>query len=88
MTGNCETLELTDGLGKIKASLSSGAQSSGVSITYKHYSNELIKTYGEIDSEGKTTWHFTDDQPLVGLYGRQTETGIAQLGFITLDTAC
>ena len=25
---------------------------------------------------------------MIGLYGRQTEAGIAQLGFITLDTAC
>lgn len=33
-------------------------------------------------------WTFDDENPLVGLYGRQNEDGITQLGFITLDTAC
>jgi hypothetical protein len=34
------------------------------------------------------SWEFDDENPLVGLYGRQNESGITQLGFITLNTAC
>ena len=33
-------------------------------------------------------WSFSDDNPLVGIYGRQTDSGIIQLGFITLNTKC
>lgn len=89
MTGDCETLELPEGLDKIKATLASAE--SGVSLVYKIRENgvdSLKETYGELDADNMTVWRFDDANPLVGLYGRQTEAGIAQLGFITLDTAC
>jgi len=35
-----------------------------------------------------TEWEFKSENPLVGLYGRQSERGIEQIGFITLDTVC
>ena len=35
-----------------------------------------------------TTWEFTEDYPLVGLYGTETKRGIKEFGFITLDTEC
>merc|ERR1712066_20107 len=44
--------------------------------------------YGNVKLVRRTKWEFNDANPLVGLYGRQTATGITQLGFITLDTAC
>lgn len=86
MTGDCEVLELPEGLDKIKASLNSA--DSGVSIMYKVFDGVLKETYGELNDNNLVEWRFTDENPLVGLYGRQTEAGISQLGFITLDTAC
>jgi len=86
MTGDCEALELPEGLDKIKASLNSA--DSGVSIMYKVFGGALKETYGELNDNNIVEWRFTDEAPLVGLYGRQTESGISQLGFVTLDTAC
>jgi len=86
MAGDCEALELPEGLDKIKASLNSA--DSGVSIMYKVFGGALKETYGELNDNNMVEWRFTDENPLVGLYGRQTETGISQLGFVTLDTAC
>jgi len=88
MTGQCDWLELPEGLDRIKATLTPGA--SAVSIKYRIVDgpNELTTAYGELDQNNKAVWSFDDANPLVGLYGRQTEAGISQLGFITLDTAC
>jgi len=86
MAGDCEPLELPEGLDKIKASLNSA--DSGMSILYKVFGGALKETYGELNDNNMVEWRFTDEAPLVGLYGRQTETGISQLGFVTLDTAC
>ena len=85
MSGNCEKLDLPQGLDRIKASMN--AQESSLSIKYKIFDADLLQTYGEV-TDDKTTWAFTEENPLVGLYGRQTDAGIVQLGFITLDTAC
>ena len=85
MTGQCDTLELPEGLDKIKATMNS--RDSTVSLVYKHEGTDLKQKYGD-QSDERTTWTFTEQNPLVGLYGRQTERGISQLGFITIDTAC
>jgi len=86
MEGTCEPLELPEGLNKVKASLNSAE--SGVSIMYKIYDGVLKVEYGELNDNNMVEWKFTEENPLVGMYGRQTENGISQLGFITLDTAC
>ena len=86
MTGECETLKLPDGLDRIKASLS--PEESDLSIKYKVFSEVLSKVYGDIDKEDFVQWDFTEEKPLVGLYGRQSEAGIDQLGFITLNIEC
>lgn len=85
MSGECEKLDLPQGLDKVKATMN--PLESSLSIKYKIFDTDLLQTYGEFTSE-KTTWSFSEENPLIGLYGRQTEYGIAQLGFITLDTAC
>jgi len=85
MSGECEKLDLPQGLDKVKATMNS--LESSLSIKYKIFDTDLLQTYGEFTNE-KTTWSFSEENPLIGLYGRQTEAGIAQLGFITLDTAC
>merc|ERR1719336_1176455 len=85
MSGECEKLDLPQGLDKIKATMNT--LESSLSIKYKIFVTDLLQTYGEVTDE-KTTWSFTEENPLIGLYGRQTEAGITQLGFITLDTAC
>ena len=82
MSGQCDSLEIPEGLDKIKATMNTG--NSTVSLVYKHFDTDLKRTYGD-QNDGKTVWNFTDENPLIGLYGRQTETGIAQLGFITLN---
>ena len=74
MSGDCEQLELPQGLDKIKATMN--AQESSVSIVYKIFNANLRQIYGDITDE-RTAWTFTEDNPLVGLYGRQTEDGIA-----------
>ena len=85
MSGECEKLDLPQGLDRIKATMNT--QESSLSIKYKIFDADLLQEYGEV-TDAKTTWAFTEENPLVGLYGRQTEAGIVQLGFITLDTAC
>merc|ERR1719336_3633474 len=85
MGGECEKLDLPQGLDKVKATMN--PLESSLSIKYKIFDADLLQEYGEVTEE-KTTWSFAEENPLVGLYGRQTEAGITQLGFITLDTAC
>jgi len=36
----------------------------------------------------KHTWDFTEDKPLVGVYGETSERGIEKLGMIRLNLAC
>ena len=83
MTGNCDTVKLPGDVNKIKASKLAG----DMSIEYKIY-GQLNQKYGELDSTYSKFWHFTDSNPLVGLYGYQSEAGIEELGFITLNTSC
>ena len=64
MTGDCDTVKLPGDINKIKASKSAG----DMSIEYKIY-GQLNQKYGEIDSTYSEFWHFTDSNPLVGLYG-------------------
>ena len=74
MSGDCEYLELPQGLDKIKATMN--GQESSVSIVYKIFNANLRQIYGDITDE-RTAWTFTEENPLVGLYGRQTEDGIS-----------
>jgi len=85
MTGTCKTLNLTGGLDRIRAS--SKSDSSGVN-NIKYYRGSKVKSFGDSDADEYTEWQFNEDNELVGVYGRQSERGIEQLGFITLDTAC
>lgn len=36
----------------------------------------------------RKTWDFTEDKPLVGVYGETSDRGIEKLGMIRLDLAC
>ena len=84
--GVCDVLELPEGLTRIKVNLQSAE--AGLDIQYKIANGVLKETYGQIEADNFETWKFTAENPLIGLYGRQTEAGISQLGFVTLDTAC
>ena len=57
-----------------------------MAIDFKVY-GVLDEKYGDI-SKPHSEWHFSNSNPLVGLYGRQTEQRIEELGFITLNTEC
>lgn len=82
MTGSCETIKLPGEVNKIKASTT--AKDSG--IEYKIY-GQLNQKYGVIE-DTYSDWHFTDQNPLIGLYGRESAHGIEELGFITLNAEC
>lgn len=86
MAGACSTIELPDGLDKIKADRDRAKY--GLAIIYKINGDVLKEQYGEKNWAWTTEWEFDDAHPLVGLYGRQNENGIEQLGFITLNTQC
>ena len=82
MNGDCTTLTLEGGFDKIRA-----YESEYGVRNLRFYREDRAKTYGKLKDEF-TEWLFTNETPLVGLYGRQSTNGIEELGFITLDTAC
>ena len=45
MSGQCDSLELPEGLDKIKATMNPGESS--VSLTYKHFGTDLKQIYGQ-----------------------------------------
>ena len=46
-------------------------------------------TFGSIeDSLATTSWVFTEENPLIGVYGDYNNGKINKLGFITVDTQC
>ena len=85
--GTCKTVKLPEGLDEIKSSFRE--ESSGLSVIYiiRGDINKAVR-YGDVTPAKIVDWEFDDANPLVGLYGRQNESGITQLGFITLDTVC
>lgn len=85
MVGECQTVVTTGPLDEIKAA---GGDDGVTGIKYYLGDDEL--KYGDVPKLKwkNTKWEFDDNMPLIGLYGRQTETGITQLGLITLDTVC
>ena len=86
MTGSCDTHVLKTELYSIEASLAS----SGRGITYRYHTGPdgIAETHGDVDEDESLVWKFEPSNPVIGLFGRQSEAGIEQLGFITLDTAC
>jgi hypothetical protein len=83
MIGRCQKITLSGGFDRVRAS--SNDANSGVN-SIRFYRGNSKKTYGKIDDDF-TEWNFTEDKPLVGFYGRQSDRGIEQLGFITLDSS-
>jgi hypothetical protein len=82
----CQTLNIVEsGLDRIRAS-STGADTGVNNIRY--YRGNRSKYFGDKDQKDYVQWKFSEEDELVGVYGRQSERGIEQLGFITLDTAC
>ena len=80
----CEVLELPQGLDRIKVTLKS--TDSGVDIQYRANDGDFKKTIGWVRLIDFEDWDFSEANPLIGMWGRQTSLGIAQLSFITLDT--
>ena len=44
--------------------------------------------FGTLWENGYIEWEFSDESPLLGLYGHQKNSYITQLGVITLNKAC
>ena len=82
MTGSCETIKLPGEVNKIKASITA----KDLGVEYKNY-GQLNQKFGLIENT-YSDWHFADQKPLIGLYGRESAHGIEELGFITLNTEC
>ena len=74
MTGDCETLELPEGLDSITVTLDESR--AGLSVMYRIDGDVLDETYGKLDDEASTVWEFTEEAPLVGLYGRASDIEI------------
>ena len=67
MDGDCRTLTLTGAINSIVASFSQEEQR----VNAIHYFKGKNKVaYGTLLENGYTVWNFTDDKPLIGLYGR------------------
>ena len=71
----CKKVELTKGVTKIKAS--SNSRGSGVNNIQYEYANKKEKfgsKKNELDKDKSAReWSFTDEKPLIGLYGRATD---------------
>lgn len=83
MTSDCETIELRGPLDKIRIAISSDGGLNGI----RYYRGRRGKTYGSV-RRGYTDTRFSEDKPVVGLYGSHNGSRIEQLGFLTLDTEC
>ena len=83
VTVGCTTTQLLATVRTIKAS--SNSRDNGVNNLLIKAGDQKIKT-SKIAKDFKQ-WFFTEDKPLIGIYGRQNDK-IDQLGFITLDVAC
>jgi len=65
-----ETLSKDIEINKVTASFGE----SGLAIEF-YEGDEVKKTYGELDMNHLKSWSFTENAPLVGLYGRHTLSG-------------
>ena len=79
----CQEMKIAGPLTRIRASYS---EENGVD-SIRYYRGDQMKTYGELGDD-YTEWQLQNDQPLVGVYGYQSERGIEKLGFITFDVQC
>ena len=85
LEGTCKTLKLSQSVDRIRAI---DRVRSRVKIVEDILilSGQYALSIGEVDGDF-TQWVFDENEPLVGVYGRQWND-ITQMGFITLDTAC
>ena len=79
----CMSLKLTKLLDKIEASSDDNVVNS---IRYVVKPNQ--KTYGTFNGATSAEWTFTEQTPMVGIYGQMTGDSITQLGFITTSPEC
>ena len=53
-----------------------------------YYKGESKVEFGTLLENGYTEWVFSEEEPLLGLYGREQNSLISQLGVITYDKTC
>jgi len=78
-------LELTSPFDKIRSSFIQDLLRVNA-IQFDKGENKL--TFGTVLDNGFTEWEFSDDNELLGLYGRMGNDHITQLGLITLNKDC
>jgi len=86
MSSECPTYNLSDDVTKVKASYTDGHGVSDLKL-YNTKDKKMLE-FGDIFGEvgvDKQKWDFTEDNPIVGIYGNHSEDRIEKLGFITLN---
>ena len=95
MQGDCRTLELTEG--KLEQILAAYSYRDKIVNSIQFVKGGETVSYGPYytDAQAEQAYYlqveqfdFTDGVELLGLYGYETDEGISQLGFITLDQTC
>ena len=69
---------------KVEASYTSNNGVTGV----KWHAGEASITIGNLNDNSKTQWTFTEEDPLIGVYGNYSSNRINKLGFLTLNSRC
>ena len=81
---NCKTLTLTNPITHIEVSTDNGVVDA---IKWVVFPNQ--KTYGDYNISKGTEWIFTQERPVIGLYGQVNDDNeITQLGFVTASPYC
>ena len=82
---NCKEVKpgSTRKIHKIEASHSSSNGLTGL----KYYAGSAELEYGDLSND-TTVWTFTEENPLIGVYGTYSSNKIQKLGFISLNTRC
>ena len=86
MEGKCKTARITSNLDSIRQ-IQSRVTNEVKGIEFMSKNSDEKRGYGS-KMGISSTLKFTEDQPLLGLYGTESQNGIKKLGFITLDLQC
>ena len=55
----------------------------------RYYMGSRSITFGKIEQSIITTsWAFTEDRPLIGVFGDSSKGKINRIGFVSLDMQC
>ena len=86
LEGDCETLSLRGSVEEVQVNVGGKYIANGIQgVAYIRAGRG--KSYGNAGA-GLKSWYFTEDTPLIGVYGKHEDYGIQKIGFITYDAKC